>query len=99
MKHLYLALSLFTLGSLQAQQKIDTTAITQAARLIDLSFTAAEKDSMADGLNDNLQHYQKMHQLPIANTLPYPFAFNPAPHGVCSSGKTSHHQLEYSGQY
>ncbi|WP_315822075.1 hypothetical protein [Paraflavitalea speifideaquila] len=82
MKHLYWILSFLAIGSLQAQQKIDTTAITQAARLIGLSFTPAEKDSMADGLNDNLQHYRKMHQLSIPNSLPYPFAFNPAPYGL-----------------
>lgn len=81
MKHVLLVLSFFILYTTQAQQKADTTAITQAARLSDLSFTAAEKDSMVDGLNDNLQHYRKMHQLPIPNNLAYPFAFNPAPHG------------------
>lgn len=87
MKQLYLILSLFTIGSLQAQQKIDTAVITQAARLTGLSFTAAEKDSMADGLNENLQHYRKMHQLPISNDLPYPFAFNPAPQGLVAPVK------------
>ncbi|AXY78299.1 amidase [Paraflavitalea soli] len=87
MKHFYLTLSLFAIGSLQAQEKIDTAAITQAARLIDLTFTAPEKDSMADGLNDNLQHYRKMHQLSIPNDLAYPFAFNPAPHGMVAPVK------------
>ncbi|NII25760.1 amidase [Pseudoflavitalea sp. X16] len=81
MKHVLLVLSFFILYTTQAQQKADTTTITQAARLSDLSFTAAEKDSMVDGLNDNLQHYRKMHELSIPNSLPYPFAFNPAPHG------------------
>jgi Asp-tRNA(Asn)/Glu-tRNA(Gln) amidotransferase A subunit family amidase len=82
MKHLYWILPFLAIGSLQAQQKVDTTAITQAARLNGLTFTAAEKDSMVDGLNDNLQHYHKMHQLSIPNNLAYPFAFNPTPHGM-----------------
>ena len=82
MKYLALALLLFSFHFLHAQQKPDTAAISQAARLIDLSLTAAEKDSMVDGLNENLQHYRKMHEVPIANDLPYPFAFDPAPHGM-----------------
>jgi Asp-tRNA(Asn)/Glu-tRNA(Gln) amidotransferase A subunit family amidase len=82
MKYLALVLLLFSFNFLRAQQKPDTAVITQAAKLIDLSLTAAEKDSMVDGLNENLQHYRKMHQVPIANDLPYPFAFDPAPHGM-----------------
>ncbi|WP_276484452.1 amidase [Paraflavitalea pollutisoli] len=69
-------------GSLQAQQKIDTAAISRAAYLIDLSLTAPEKDSMTDGLYDNLTHYRKMHQLAIPNDLAYPFAFHPGPPGT-----------------
>jgi Asp-tRNA(Asn)/Glu-tRNA(Gln) amidotransferase A subunit family amidase len=87
MKHVVLVLSFFIMYTVQAQQKADTIAITQAARLSDLSFTASEKDSMVDGLNDNLQHYRKMHQLSIPNNLAYPFAFNPAPHGYTVPAK------------
>jgi Asp-tRNA(Asn)/Glu-tRNA(Gln) amidotransferase A subunit family amidase len=80
MKYYILSLSLFSFVFLHAQ-KIDTAAVTQATRLIGLDFTAAEKDSMTSGLDENLGHYKKMHQLAIPNSLPYPFAFNPAPHG------------------
>lgn len=81
MKYCSLVLSLLVWGTLQAQTKADTAAISQAARLIDLQFTAAEKDSMVEGINDNLTHYQRMHQLSIPNDLAYPFAFHPAPQG------------------
>jgi Asp-tRNA(Asn)/Glu-tRNA(Gln) amidotransferase A subunit family amidase len=62
-------------------QQIDTTTINQSERLIGLEFTAAEKDSMQDGLKENRVNYDKMHQVPIPNHLAYPFAFQPAPTG------------------
>jgi Asp-tRNA(Asn)/Glu-tRNA(Gln) amidotransferase A subunit family amidase len=74
-----LILLLFT-SVLHAQQ-IDTNTVTNAAQLIDLNFTHAEKDSMLNGLKDNLHNYEKMHQQSIPNSLPYPFTFNPAPPG------------------
>lgn len=64
-----------------AQLTIDTNSITAAAQLLDLSFSASEKDSMIDGLKDNAVLYKKMHSLPIPNNLNYPFAFNPTPVG------------------
>ena len=64
-----------------AQSNIDTNTITAATQLFDLSFTNAEKDSMVDGLKDNAALYQKMHTLPISNSLNYPFGFNPTPVG------------------
>ena len=86
MKYYLMLLSLLTISFTQAQ-KTDTAAVTQATRLIGLDFTAAEKDSMLTGLDGKLQHYKKMRQLPISNSLPYPFAFNPAPQGVTAPVK------------
>ena len=64
-----------------AQQAIDTNMIGTAARLFDLTFTTSEKDSMQDGLQENLVQFQKIHRLPIPNSLNYPFGFNPRPVG------------------
>lgn len=89
MKYFAWVFLLFGITPLSAQQKPDTATITQAARLIDLSLTAAEKDSMVDGLHKNLQHYRKLHALPIGNDLPYPFAFTPAPQGMKAPVKQS----------
>lgn len=79
MRYLFILL-LFTTISIHAQQ-IDTATITQASKLTGLNFTTAEKDSMIDGLKENLWLYEKMHQQAIPNNLPYPFTFNPAPPG------------------
>lgn len=68
-------------ASIFAQSNIDTNTITAATQLFDLSFSNAEKDSMVDGLKDNVALYQKMHSLPISNNLNYPFGFNPTPVG------------------
>jgi Asp-tRNA(Asn)/Glu-tRNA(Gln) amidotransferase A subunit family amidase len=62
-------------------QTIDTSAIARAAYLFDLHFSAAEKDSMVDGIRDNRQNFEKLHRQPLPNSLPYPFAFEPAPAG------------------
>jgi Asp-tRNA(Asn)/Glu-tRNA(Gln) amidotransferase A subunit family amidase len=64
-----------------AQSAVDTSDISGASRLIGLSFTAAEKDSMASGVKENADNYTKMRSLPIPNSLAYPFAFQPAPAG------------------
>jgi Asp-tRNA(Asn)/Glu-tRNA(Gln) amidotransferase A subunit family amidase len=80
MRFLPLLLPVILFTHAQAQQ-IDTTTVTQAEKLIGLEFTAAEKDSMLDGLKENRVNYDKMHGVPIPNHLAYPFAFQPAPPG------------------
>src|SRR4051794_1412163 len=77
-KHLAILFFFFP-WSLVAQDNIDTNTVTAAARLFDLSFDTAEKDSMLDGLKDNMVLYQKLHKEAIPNSLTYPFAFNPVP--------------------
>jgi Asp-tRNA(Asn)/Glu-tRNA(Gln) amidotransferase A subunit family amidase len=62
-------------------QTIDTSAIGRAAYFFDLNFSAAEKDSMVDGIRENRQNFEKLHRQPLPNSLPYPFAFEPAPAG------------------
>ncbi len=64
-----------------AQPTIDSNTIRAAAQLFDLSFTPSEIDSMLDGVKENRIGYQKLHSQPIANSLSYPFGFNPTPVG------------------
>src|SRR5207247_877122 len=52
----YLPVLLLLTTALHAQQ-IDTASVTAATQLIGLDFTAAEKDSMLDGLKDNRAGY------------------------------------------
>jgi len=64
-----------------SQATIDTNTVTAAARVIDMHFTQAEKDSMLDGLRDNAKIYQQMHGHDLNNNQPWPFIFNPVPQG------------------
>jgi Asp-tRNA(Asn)/Glu-tRNA(Gln) amidotransferase A subunit family amidase len=79
MRCLLLAFILAVQGTMA--QTIDTAAIGRAAYLFDLNFSAAEKDSMVDGLKENRANFEKLHRQPIPNSLAYPFAFEPAPPG------------------
>jgi Asp-tRNA(Asn)/Glu-tRNA(Gln) amidotransferase A subunit family amidase len=77
----YCCLFLFSALNSYAQNPIDTTAVSRGADLMGLSFSSAEKDSMLNGIRNNVSNYEKMRKLPIPNSLAYPFAFNPAPPG------------------
>jgi Asp-tRNA(Asn)/Glu-tRNA(Gln) amidotransferase A subunit family amidase len=75
-------LLVFVLAAVCARgQTIDTASISRAAFLFDLQLTSAEKDSMVDGIRDNRQNFEKLHRQSTPNSLPYPFAFEPAPAG------------------
>lgn len=65
-----------------AQTKNDSIQlIRNAVKLYDLDFTEAEADSMLAQLRFNYSIYKGMHQTLPANSIPYPFAFNPLPFG------------------
>lgn len=81
MRLLLLVFIFLTIHTYAQQKQIDTATVEQAERLIGLQFTAAEKDSMLDGLKENRVNYDKLHAVPIPNHLAYPFAFQPAPPG------------------
>ncbi len=55
--------------------------IDQSLQVIDLRFTESELDSMLDDVKQNTRIYENMHKQYPPNSLPYPFAFNPAPYG------------------
>ena len=74
-------LTLLSVGRIFAQTKVDTGSLEQASQLIDIHFTGAEKDSMLDGVKDNIQTYSKMHAMDLSNDKPFPFRFDPAPLG------------------
>ena len=86
-KNLYMKYIVFTSFLICCQyypanaQAIDTSTITTASRIIGLEFSAAEKDSMVDKVRNNELIYEKMHQLTLLNSQPFPLAFNPAPIG------------------
>jgi len=79
---------LFTTATARPQA-IDTTTIGNAATLIDIQLTTAEKDSATDGIKSNERLYKKMHGYSLPNSAAYPFSFMPALPGDTIPG----HQL------
>ncbi|HEV8506793.1 MAG TPA: amidase [Chitinophagaceae bacterium] len=68
--------------SLFAQTKNDSIKlIRNTVKLYDLNFTEPEADSMLDNVKDFTENYKALHKTLPTNDIPYPFAFNPLPHG------------------
>ncbi len=55
---------------LMAQDTISKSDIPAAAKLLDLSFTQKEIDTMYDGVKENLGVYRLMHKQPLNNNVP-----------------------------
>jgi len=82
MKRTLFAFKLLLSLSAIAQTKQDSIQLLQkTANLYDLSFTAAEADSMINNVRRNTEIYRSMHRTMPPNELLYPFAYNPAPIG------------------
>ncbi|MBC7949237.1 MAG: amidase [Chitinophagaceae bacterium] len=65
-----------------AQTRADSIQlIRSAARLYDLEFTESEADSLLGNVRFSANLYKGMHQTLPANSIPYPFSFNPLPTG------------------
>jgi Asp-tRNA(Asn)/Glu-tRNA(Gln) amidotransferase A subunit family amidase len=82
MKKLFLLIALSANLYTSAQSKEDTiTLLQRTAALYDLNFTRAEADSMTDAIKELTRDIKGMHRTLAVNTIPYPFAFHPAPAG------------------
>jgi Asp-tRNA(Asn)/Glu-tRNA(Gln) amidotransferase A subunit family amidase len=68
--------------SLLAQTKSDSIQlIRNTVKLYDLDFTSQEVDSMLDNVKDFTDSYRALHKTLPTNDIPYPFPFDPLPHG------------------
>jgi Asp-tRNA(Asn)/Glu-tRNA(Gln) amidotransferase A subunit family amidase len=68
--------------SLLSQTKSDSIQlIRNSVKLYDLDFTGPEADSMLDNVKDFTENYKALHKTLPTNDIPYPFAFDPLPHG------------------
>ncbi|MBS1655944.1 MAG: hypothetical protein JSU05_13920, partial [Bacteroidetes bacterium] len=82
MKRYLLLMGICSYTTVHAQTKPDSIQLIQnMAKLYDLEYTNAEADSLLDNVNYTLEIYKGMHQTLPANSIPYPFAFNPLPFG------------------
>ncbi len=56
--------------------------IASTEKLIGLNFTDAKRDSMLDGLNDQLKNYENIRKVQLPNSVPPAILFNPIPAGA-----------------
>lgn len=75
------------LQSQTSQNPITREIITAAEKLVGLQWTDAKTDSMLDGLKDQLENYQNIRKVSLANSVPPAILFNPIPVGM-KFGKT-----------
>lgn len=66
----------------QQQDTISPQMVQSASQLLDLKFSAAEMDSMLDGLRDYRDDYQRFHQYMLENAVPLPLWFDPVLPGM-----------------
>jgi len=57
--------------------KISKTIIQEAEKLAGLEFTDSQRELMVAGLNDHLEKYEKMRQIPLNNSVAPAIQFNP----------------------
>ena len=76
-------LFLFNVSSFaqQKESKIKKEIIPDAEKIIGLEFTDAERDSMVDALNDQLNNYENIRKIHLDNSIPPAILFNPIPVG------------------
>ena len=66
----------------QPETPISSAMVADAGEsLIGLTFTQTERDSMLDGLAENLQDYEKVRQVYLENSIWPAVSFNPIPVG------------------
>lgn len=63
------------------EEKISGVNIQHAENLIGIEFTNAERDSMLDLLNEQLDSYKKIHSMDLPNYITPAFSFNTIPIG------------------
>lgn len=80
----FLTILFITAAILSAQQKenkIKKEIISDAEKIIGIEFTDAERDSMQDALDRQLDNYENIHKIHLDNSTPPAILFNPIPVG------------------
>ncbi|MCX7876066.1 MAG: amidase [Melioribacteraceae bacterium] len=86
-KLLLLILTAFTFSFILFTSKIVKDDISGAEKIIGLSFTDSEKDSMLDNLNRQLTNYENIRKVELKNNIPPAIMFNPVPIGFNINNK------------
>ena len=76
-KYFYLFLFLFLSKISLAQDSITISDIQSAEKIISVHFTASKEDSLLDQVQQRAKTYDKMHELPLANSIPMTMVESP----------------------
>ncbi|MEA1881859.1 MAG: amidase [Candidatus Marinimicrobia bacterium] len=80
MKKIFL-ITIFILAGC-ARKEMTPGDVAAAEKIIGLNFTATERDSLLDGLNDYLSQYEELHSIYLPNSVAFPLHYNPYPAGM-----------------
>ncbi|MBM2840982.1 MAG: Amidase [Bacteroidetes bacterium] len=70
------------LQSQSSSNPITRDIVAAAEKIIGLEFSDAKRDSMLDGLKDQLDNYQNIRKVALSNSTPPAILFNPIPVGM-----------------
>ena len=63
-------------------QRVGKEMVKGAQGVVGVQFSEPERELMMDGVNENLQSYEKLRAIPLDNSVPPALQFNPVPPGV-----------------
>ena len=81
--------SMIFYGTLKNERRVTNSMIDDAAALIGLEFSRAEKDSMVGDLNDLLDSYESLRGIEMSNSIAPAFVFNPILPGMVFENKSN----------
>ena len=81
--------SMIFYGTLKNERRVTNSMIDDAAALIGLEFSRAEKDSMVGDLNDLLDSYESLRGIEMPNSIAPAFVFNPILPGMVFENKSN----------
>ena len=80
MKNIFLIIIIIIAGC--DRKEITTGDVVAAEKIIGINFTAAERDSLLDGLKDQLSKYEELRAIDLPNNVGFPLYYNPHPAGM-----------------
>jgi len=82
MKKIMMVFAVFTCFGVTAQDSIRVSDLKSAAKLIDLTYTQKELDTMYAGVMENFENYRLMHKEHLDNSVPMSLWQNPVLPGM-----------------
>ena len=87
MKYMLIAFAVLAFYSGAAQDSIRVSDLKSTAKLMDLTYTQKELDTMYEGVMDNFENYRLMHKTHLDNSVPMSLWQNPVLPGMHFNSK------------